>query len=202
MRLVWPACCGALLLAGCATPRLSHVPLTALEQEALLRDLSGFRLQGRAGVQAGADGFNASLSWRQQASESQLQLGGPLGAGSLILVYSPEVLRVTTSHGEKLEGAEAEQVLSEQLGFVPPFAALRFWVLGLVAPGEAPVAQVTDDMGRIAEMTQQGWRIHYDRWIQMATRVGEVRLPQRLTATHADLKLRLVTDRWQLQSAN
>ena len=52
-------CCGALLLAGCATTRLSHEPLAAAAQEALLQELPGFRLDGRAAVQAGEEGFNA-----------------------------------------------------------------------------------------------------------------------------------------------
>jgi outer membrane lipoprotein LolB len=203
MRRLLTACCGALLLAGCATPRVSHEPLAAPEQEALLRNLTGFQFEGRVGVRAaGESPPAATLSWRQRGAESQLRLGGPLGAGSQMLVYSQASLRVTTSQGEVFEGAEAVQNLSSQLGFMPPFEALRHWVLGLAAPGEPPAAQMTDATGRIIEMTQLDWHIRYDRWTRMATRAGEVRLPQRLIATRADLRLTVVVDRWKLPAVD
>ena len=121
MRRLLPAACVALLLAGCATTPVSREPLPGPAQQTLLHELSSFRFAGRAAVRAGEDGFSASLSWRQHAGESQLQLSGLLGAGGLHLVYGPNSLRVTTSRGEKLEGGEAERALSSRLGFVPPF---------------------------------------------------------------------------------
>jgi outer membrane lipoprotein LolB len=202
VRRLAAACCGTLLLAGCASTRLSHEPLAAPAQQALLQGLAGFRLDGRAFVQAGEEGFNASLTWRQHDTESQVRLSGPLGAGSTKLVYSPDDLHVTTSRGEVLENGRAEQVLREQLGFVPPFASLRYWVLGLAAPGESTAEQSTDEAGRITAMTQQGWQIRYNKWTEIATRDGAIRMPRLLTATREDLKLRVVVDRWKLQPGN
>ncbi len=202
MRRALTALCSVVLLAGCVTAPVSYEPLGVSAQEELLRGLGNFRLDGRASVQAGDEAFNPSLSWRQKAAESQLKLSGPLGAGSMALVYSPQSLRVTTSRGEKLENAEAEQALAAQLGFLPPFGALRYWVLGIVAPGDPPTGQVSDAAGRLTEITQQGWRIQYDRWTQVATRDGSVSLPQRLTATRANLRLRLFVDRWKLQASD
>lgn len=202
MRLLWPACCGMLLLAGCATSRLLHEPLATPAQEQLLRGLSDFRIEGRAAVKAGADGFTASISWQQHADESRLRVRGLVGAGGLTLVYSPTQLRVTDSRGNTNEGDSARDILSAQLGFVPPFDALRYWVLGLVAPGEPPVSPGLDAEGRITEMWQQGWHIQFERWASQATRAGAVRLPQRLTATRADLRLRLFVDHWKLSAAD
>jgi outer membrane lipoprotein LolB len=191
-------CCGVLLLAGCATTRVSQVLLGAPEQEALLRDLPGFRLQGRAAIKAGEEGSQPALDWRQQAAESRLKLSGPLGTGGLTLVYSPQQLLVTSSRGEELRDAEARQVLFEQLGFVPPFDALRYWMLGLAAPGEAPTEQVAGANGRVADMTQLQWHIHYERWTDVATPTGVVQLPKKLTVTRADLRLSVFVDRWKL----
>jgi len=192
---------GCLLLVGCATTRVSHVPLTAAAQETFLRSLSGFQLKGRAAVRAGEEGFNASVTWRQIAAESRFKLSGPVG-GSLTLVYGPQTLHVISSRGEELEGAEAEQALTAQLGFVPPFEALRYWVLGLAAPGEPLTEQATDRDGRLVDMTQQQWRIHYDRWSEFETSAGMVRLPRILVATHADLRLKLVVESWKPQAGN
>ena len=199
LRRLLPACCGALLLAGCVTTRVSHELLAVPAQEALLRGLAGFRLNGRAAVRAGDEGFNATLSWQQRLARSEVRLSGPVGAGGVTLDYGPGSLSVTTSRGEQLKDDQAEQQVSGQLGFVPPFDALRYWVLGLTAPGEPAMEVVTGGTGRIAEMTQQGWHIRYDRWTEQATPAGAVRLPQRLTATRDDLRLRLVVDRWKLR---
>ncbi len=199
MQRLLPALCAVALVAGCATTPVSHETLAAPAQEELLRALPGFRFDGRAAVPRLG---SATLSWRQRAADSRLRLGNPLGPGSMTLAYTPATLRVTSSRGDEFEGAAAEQFLSDQLGFVPPFEALRYWVLGLAAPGEPPVGQVTDTTGRITEMTQLDWRIRYDRWTGMATPAGEVRLPLRMTATRADLRLTVVVDRWKLQAAD
>jgi outer membrane lipoprotein LolB len=197
MRGLLLLCCG-LLLAGCATTsRVSRLPLGVPEQESLLRDLPAFRLQGRAGIKAGAEGSQSGLEWRQQGTESRLKFSGQLGIGAVTLVYSPQLLRVT-ARGEELRDAEARQVLVEQLGFVPPFDALRYWVLGLPAPGEAPTEQSVGANGRAADMTQLQWRIHYNSWTDVATPTGVVQLPRKLTATRADLRLTVFVDRWTL----
>jgi outer membrane lipoprotein LolB len=201
MPRFWPAACAALLFAGCATSPLSREPLAASAQEALLRELPGFRFDGRAAARVREDGSApANLSWIQQGTESRLQLTGLLGTGGLTLVFSPGSLLVSNGRGESFRDGEAEQVIAAQLGFVPPFDALRFWALGLAAQGEPPASQQVGPAGRIAEMTQQGWRIQYRRWAAVATRDGEMQLPQRLTASRDDLRLDLYVNRWKLQA--
>jgi outer membrane lipoprotein LolB len=202
MRLLWSACCGMLLLAGCATTRVSQAPLATAAQEQVLRGLAGFQLEGRASIKVGDDGFTPSLSWQQRADEARLRVHPPIGPGGLTLVYSPQLLQVTDSRANTYEGDDARNLLASQLGFVPPFDALRYWVLGLAAPGESPVASVLDGEGRAIEMTQQGWHIKYDRWTTEATRAGTLRLPKRLTASRADLRLVLFVDRWKLRVAD
>jgi outer membrane lipoprotein LolB len=191
-------CCGLLMLAACATTsRVSQAPLGVPEQEALLRDLPGFRLNGRTAIKAGEEGSQSTLVWHQQAAESRLKLSSSFGVGGVTLVYGPQQLLVT-ARGEELRDAEAQQLLLEQLGFVPPFGALRYWVLGLPAPGEALADQSVGANGRVADMTQLQWHIRYDRWTDVATPAGVVQLPRKLTATRADLRLIVFVDRWKL----
>ena len=193
--------CGLLWLGGCATTRVSREPLSVAAQETMLRTLGGFRLEGTASVQVGEEAVQPTISWRQRGTESLFRFGGGLGMG-LVLEYGPETLHLTSSRGEDLRGLEAEQALSAQLGFVPPFEALRFWVLGLPAPGEPPLEQSTDDAGRINTMTQQQWHIRYERWMDVATRTGMARLPKRLVATRADLRLVLAVRRWEVTAGD
>jgi outer membrane lipoprotein LolB len=194
--------CGLLWLAGCATTRVAREPLSVGAQEPMLRGLAGFRLEGKASVQAGEEVVEPKVSWRQSGTESRFKFSGFLGMGTLLLEYGPQTLHLTTSRGEDLRSAEAEQVLSAQLGFVPPFEALRFWALGLVAPGEPPVEQSTDDAGRIVNMTQQQWHIRYSSWTDVITGAGVARLPKLLVATRADLTLKLFVRRWDLEAGD
>ncbi len=190
------------LFAGCATSPASRVPLSPEAEAAWLQGLERFTLTGKAGVRAGVEGekgCNCSVNWQQRGDEASLRLSGPLGAGSLRLTYRPGYLRVNGGRGEVLEGDEAVAVLTREVGFVPPFDALRYWVRGLPAPGEAPAEQKAGADGRIEELVQQQWRIRYERWNSVNTRQGRVQLPGRLTATRDDVRLRLVIERWKPQ---
>lgn len=191
------ALAATLLLAACVTAPVQRTPLDAATQEQALRALTGFQLNGRTAVAAGGDGFNATVSWRQAGEESTLKLSGPVG-GSLTLTWRPGYLRVVSSRGETLQGAEAEEAVIRQLGFMPPFEALRYWMLGLSAPGEAPIEQQADDSGRPARLVQQQWQIRYERWSGVALDAGLAQLPQRLTATRGDVRLRVFVDKWKL----
>lgn len=189
----------ALLAAGCATLPPAGEPLPAAEQQQHLQQLDAFTLTGRAAVSANGEGFNASLTWTQSGGESRVRLSGPVG-GSLTLTWRPGYLQVVSSRGETLRDAEAEAVIVQQLGFMPPFEALRYWVLGIAAPGEAPTARVEAENGRLATLDQQGWQMKFERWYAIGSRAGTLLLPQRLTATRDGVRLRVVMDRWKLDA--
>jgi outer membrane lipoprotein LolB len=191
-----------LMLSACATT--PPAPLTMLPPEAqleLLRGLQEFSLNGRVAIRSGTQGGeNASMTWQQTGEQTTIRLSAQMGMGSLTVNWRPGALRLTGGKGEDFVDAEAEQVLVEQLGFMPPFEALRFWVLGLPAPGELPTQQSVADSGRISELVQQGWQIRYDeRWLSVAAGGGSgVELPRELTVTRDDLRLRLLVEKWEL----
>lgn len=188
----------AVWLAGCATTQLSRVPLAPEAELALLMRLEDFSLNGRTFVAAGEKPVNASMSWRQRGPEARIRLSGPVGVGSVTLTHGPGVLRVEGSRGEDLEGADALAVVERELGFLPPFESLRWWVLGLPAPDSPPDSRTDDPQGRPLELVQGQWKIRYSRWMQVGTRQGAVQLPKLVIATRDDLQLRLVVDRWKL----
>jgi outer membrane lipoprotein LolB len=188
------------LLAGCVTARTDRNALNWPEQQVLLGALPGYGLSGRVAVRAGEEGWQANAAWRQRAEVSEVELSGPFGAGSLLLRLSGTELQVVDSQGTILRGDEARDVLTARLGFAPPLAALRFWLLALPAPdGGAAVPAYAAD-GTLTQLEQQGWLLRYENYRAEAAPGGTVRLPGKLTATRDELRLRLVIDRWQLRS--
>ena len=170
-------------MAGCATRQLTPEPLAAAQQEALLLQLEAFAFSGRVAVAARDSGFNAGIDWQQRGEGAVVRLSAPIG-GSLVVTWRPDHLQLEAGRGQMLQDAEAAAVIEQELGFLPPFESLRYWVLGLAAPGEGPA--------------QLGWQISYERWMIVSTPQGALRMPQRLTATRDGLRLRLVVDRWNL----
>jgi outer membrane lipoprotein LolB len=190
-------CALVLALAGCASTRAPRTLLPPEAQEAALRELDGFSIRGRAQIKDGDEAFQATLDWKQEAEAIAVKLSGSIG-GRLTVAWQPGSLRIETSRGQQFAGAEAEQVLLDELGFVPPFDALRYWVLGLEAPGEAATERTPGEAGRLGELTQQQWRIRYRSWMNVAADAGGVQLPKLLTVSRDDLRLTVSVRRWKL----
>lgn len=186
------------LFAGCVTTRAPALPLAPQEQRTALQALGSFVVKGRIAANRAGDGFNASLDWRQRDDASEVQLSGPLGFGALQLQLASGELSLT-SRGETLRGEVAAAVVEQQLGFAPPLAALRYWILGVPAP-DAPIeSEQAGVEGELVELAQLGWMLRFESYAQQRTRVGLARMPARLIATRDDLRLRLVVDRRDLQ---
>jgi outer membrane lipoprotein LolB len=81
---------------------------------------------------------------------------------------------------------------------MPPFEALRYWVLGVPAPG-AVTNETRDAAGLMQQLEQQGWTIVYERREAVASSAGGLQLPSKLRATRGEQRLTLVVDRWRLK---
>lgn len=188
----------AALLAGCRiAPAPAPVPGPGAdapwpEQHAALERLDHYSLTGRVAVAAREEGFSGSLRYQQQPHRSDLSLDGPLGMGGLRVVLDGDQLAISTSRGEQLDGAAARAELEQSLGFSLPMAALRWWLLGIPAPGEASV-DADAASGEIRAFMQDGWKISID---SRAPALGFA-LPQRLTASREGARMKLLVDRWQ-----
>jgi len=161
-------------------------------RRAELQARESFSLAGRVAVAAGQEGFNARLRWEQSGTASDVALDGPLGAGGVRITSDGEQLRVATSRGEQLDADAARAEIARRIGFAPPLASLRYWVLGVPDPA-TPAKEVLDDQARLASLEQDGWRIDYGGYAAVDGRW----LPQRLTLNRDDLRVKLLVDRWQ-----
>jgi len=188
-----------LIMAGCRTAPVA--PATGpgpgaeapwpLQREQLER-FDRYSLDGRVAVAASGQGFSATLRYQQQPERAEMALDGPMGLGGMRLTLAGDELQVTTSSGESLDGAAARAEIERRLGFPMPLAELRWWLLGIPAPGDAALEQdaVT---GEIRGFSQHGWRVSVET---RAPALGFA-LPRRLTAQREGARLKLAVDHWQ-----
>jgi outer membrane lipoprotein LolB len=179
----------SLLLAACATTRRAPVaPVQGWEQRAsdLQRQMS-WQLDGRAAVAIAAQGWQATLNWRQRGDSEEVHLSGPFGVGALVLARTPDGLSL---NGAPPSDAVTEQ-LQEKLGFELPLEHLRFWLLGVPDPSAA--FEVTrNEQDRASQLRQADWSIDYDRYMP----VGGDLLPAHLILSREGVRVRIAVDHW------
>lgn len=184
------------LLAACAAaPVRVHAPPAHSWPERLraLEAIEHFELSGRLAASNGTDAFSAGVHWRQQGDDAVIDLSGPLGLGAAHIVQNGASLSVTNAQGVVYRGPPAGEQMASTLGFDPPLASLRYWVLGASDP--SPVAaQALDLQQRLTHLQQQGWQIEYQQYSQ----VQDLWLPRRLSITQGRYRLKLVVNSWQL----
>ncbi len=184
----------ALALGGCQTVPVAPAPTVAWSvRRPALQNLNRFGLNGRVAVAVGKQGFNAGLRWTQSGAVTRLALTGPLGAGGVEVTADGADLSVVTSNGKRLGNTQARSELQSKLGFEPPLASLRYWVLGVPDPG-APAAVQLDPQQRLTELTQDGWRVDYGAYVP----AGAEWLPRLMAFRRQDVRVRMVVDGWQL----
>jgi outer membrane lipoprotein LolB len=178
----------ALALAGCAA--LPRAPEGETRPDPAV--LNQWSASGRMAVAAGNDGGSGSFDWAQDGTTSRLDLRGPLGAGAVRLVVTPQTLSLADGSGRVLDADVARADLQARLGADLPWDHLRYWLLGLPAPGvEATVRDQDAVPWRVIE--QAGWRLAYDSFEV----VGGLSLPTRLTAEREAVRVRVIVDAWR-----
>jgi len=197
VRGVVAALAALMLAAGCRTlppgaPVGPGADAPWPEQRAALEKLDRYALNGRVAVAAQGQGFSATLRYQQQPRGSNLALDGPLGIGGLRVQIDGEDIEIATSRGEKLDGQSARDELERRLGFQLPLTELRWWLLGIPAPGEASVNQDAGS-GEIHDFTQGGWRVSINT---RAAGLG-FSLPQKMTAEREGARLKLFVQAWE-----
>lgn len=192
LALVAAASC---LLAGCALfrgpdPSMEASEACWLQRKAALEQIDRFSLQARV-ASSGSLGMKGDLDWQQNADGSfALRVAGPFGVGALSIAGNPGHVEVRSREGTQVT-SDPERWLRQKLGWTFPIAGLRYWALGLPAPG-SPARIELDPEGAIAVLEQDGWRLEYAEY-QPA---GTVALPRRLQLANPEVTIKLVADRW------
>ncbi len=182
------------LLAGCATlpPPESETEWPARREA--LQALDAWMLAGRIAVAAGEDGFSGGLRWAQARDHADIAVSGPMGGKGLSIRVEGGRAAVVVD-GQPLAEAESERLLARYFGEGRPLpvAEMRYWVIGVPAPG-LPADETLGEDRRLASLAQAGWQVRYDRY----ETVGALALPSRIEMTTEGLRLRFVASDWEL----
>ena len=106
----------------------------------------------------------------------------------------PPPAEALTSSGKPTSRAAASRPCSSRgANRALPVAEMRYWVVGVPAPGE-PAEETLGDDHRLASLSQSGWQVRFDRY----QAVGPLELPSRIEMTTDGLRLRVVASDWSL----
>lgn len=188
-----------LLLGACSsTPQrpIAVDPQIAWQEHqyhlAAMRDWS---LSGRLAIQSDHEGWQVSINWRQKQQDYSILLIAPLGQGSLRLDGNEDAVTLQTDDGESLSDTDPGTLLYRQFGWRVPVKSLRYWVLGIPAPGKRE--EEIDEYGRLTHLIQDGWEI---RFLDYTKQEGQ-ELPGRVFVNNHKAKVKLVINNWELNTS-
>ena len=153
--------------------------------------LTEWQASGRIAVSGASGGGSGSFTWSQGGADAHILIRGPIGIGNLRLRLIDRRMSIETSDGKHYLAEEADTELAERLGARVPAADLRYWLVGVAAPGE----NERSDNGDTATLLQHDWRVDYQHF----SVTGGVRLPMKLVAASGPAKVRIVIDRWTVK---
>lgn len=159
-----------------------------VRRDALLQ-VQNFTLQGRL-AETGLVSFGGDLSWMQTGRSFQARFYGPLGVGAVAIAGMPGDMQVRTKDGT-YQTDDPDAFMQQQFGWSVPVDGLRYWVLGLPAPGKLDALQL-DDSGRILSLQQNGFTLEYTQYQP----VGKLELPGRFTIRDAKRGFKVFIDQW------
>ena len=177
-----------LLCMTACTPQAVHEIRQGQEFSAQqYLDAEHWQLQGRL-VLRGDDVLTANIQWQHDALVDELKLAGMLGLGAIRITLDDGGISLDQGQGDKKASRDVDTFIAQEIGFVVPISALRFWVLGMPLQNE-PVRQLADGF------EQFGWRIKYKGYLQTAAGA----MPHKISVTKNSLKLKLVVDQWEIE---
>ena len=185
-----------LTLSACATHRPPPLDLSSSWPQRLqaLKALEDWSFNGRLGIRAGDEAWNASLRWQQRKDRYDIRISAPLGQGAARLRGGANDVTMELPDEAPLRADNAESLLRAQLGWSVPVSGMRHWLAGRPDPNMGTEIMELDEMGRLSQLRQAGWSIEYRRYVT----VDQIDLPRKIEMVNSDLRVRLMIDQWHL----
>lgn len=174
-----------LILYSCTT-----LPESTLYQS--FDEVSTFEMQGRAAVKS--PDFNGQLSLNLKEPKREhyhLVMQGSLGIGRTELTVAPHETKLISAERTYI-GANPDQLFYEITEIDWPVSGTLAWIKGSPNNSETEILYNTDNLPR--SFYEDGWLVEYDRW----QTVQGLSLPERMTISRDNTRLRLSLERWRL----
>ena len=173
---------------GISTPTVSEVANIVWNFKARLEVSSGVDLEVGSEVDS-------------KAQSNDVRLFGPLGIGAVSLQFNAESVMLLDNAGVKHFGNNAQELLTEIVGWPIPIDSLRMWLFALPNP-DAVFRYKLDSSGNdVIALEQAGWQINYSAYRLYGEAGTSTRLPRKITATKilpdgTKLVVKLITKSW------
>ena len=186
----------AALLVACSARQLAPVndagsELAYQQRSTRLGALPAWDLSGKLSLDDGHDGGSGKLEWQARPQFDQLDFRGALGKGAWRLVLDENGAELQKADGTVTRAPGIDELVLDEVGWSIPVDSLRWWVLGLAAPGVYDRLGL-DPGGHLMELRQHGWDIKFDRYRAFA----DYDLPGKLVATQGDRRVKLAVLNW------
>lgn len=179
-----------LIISGCSSvPVVPEVEYSD-KLRAQLQDLQDWSFEGRMGLVAKNDSWQANIDWKHHLNEEEIRLAGPLGQGATLIQLSGNMVKIDRGGDKVQTSSQPEAFISQQLGVFVPISSLRYWVIGLPEP-------TSEFIEMTAGFKQSGWLIEY----KQMQRIDDHVVPRKIIVSNERAKLKLMIDQWDLNVA-
>jgi outer membrane lipoprotein LolB len=188
------------LLSACATQAPLSTPTVQNQQswqerQSTLSQLTRWHSVGALGIQTAKSNNSMQFDWHTQSeNDYSLRFIGPVGTGYGTLKTTPTQSIYLAPKGKTYTDSNAEALLTKVTGWQLPVNDLYYWARGLPAPGSTASLQFDDSHSHLTSLQQDGFNVVFQNY----SGVGKVDLPSKLLIQNADIKVKIVVTRWQL----
>lgn len=155
----------------------------------LLSGLDHFTLQARVSS-GGIFGVKGNLHWRQDGDAFDMRVAGPFGIGAATISGRGRQVEIRSAKGV-FTTQDPEADIRKRLGWSFPVAHLRYWVLGIPAPGSKAEVEYDRD-GRLTSLAQDDWTLEIDEYQD----AGTLQLPRKFEVANDEVRIKVVVDAW------
>jgi len=183
-----------IALAACAPVRTRETPAAAVAQSARETELAQrahWTIAARIAVSNGQDGGSGELNWQQDGDRYSFTVHAPVTGRTWKLSGDAQHAVLEGVDPQPDEGADAERLLHDRLGWDVPLAELDAWVRGMRAAHARADVQY-DEKNLPAVIEQSGWKVEYRDWFADRTPA----LPRKVFASRGTARVRVAIEEW------
>lgn len=154
-------------------------------------DITGWSFDGKIAINDNINNGSGRIYWEIHPEFVKAQFKAPLGQGNWILTETGKHATLESSKNGESNAKDAEQLITQELGWHFPWKSLQYWVRGyktghpLILHDKLPII-----------INDNGWEITYQKW--MDTSLGL--MPKKIKATKDNYSMKLIIYNWKMLS--